>query len=238
MIGVLFIPLFIQSADTTARPQNLDEVVVTAKASGRQRSAKGSAATIDEHLAELRQVNLIRRGSIFYACTDKMDPVTSYVESSNLKSILLNSGLNGNPQSTGGIGGSLDLKLQRVGFSPTAPRFGAGASLGYETNGHVQQYGADVEYSAKAFYTNAGVSYRHADNYREGGGNEVNFSQFQKLNLFDNFGFRLARHDVIEGTFIYDRATDVGYPALNMDVSKAEAVITSLAYRHTWATNL
>ena len=258
MIGVLFIPLFIQSADTTARPQNLDEVVVTAKASGRQRSAKGSAATIDEHLAELRQVNLIRRGSyawepvvnnmqtervsttidgmkIFYACTDKMDPVTSYVESSNLKSILLNSGLNGNPQSTGGIGGSLDLKLQRVGFSPTAPRFGAGASLGYETNGHVQQYGADVEYSAKAFYTNAGVSYRHADNYREGGGNEVNFSQFQKLNLFDNFGFRLARHDVIEGTFIYDRATDVGYPALNMDVSKAEAVITSLAYRHTWA---
>ena len=35
---------------------------------------------------------------IFYACTDKMDPVTSYVESGNLQSILLNSGLNGNPQ--------------------------------------------------------------------------------------------------------------------------------------------
>ena len=38
--------------------------------------------------------------------------------------------------------------------------------------------------------------------------------------------------DAIEGTFIFDRATDVGYPALNMDVAKAEAFITSLSYKH------
>ena len=130
------------STDTLATSSHLiDEVVVVSAATeGQKRSAKGQVASIDEHLAELSHVNLVRRGSyawepvvnnmatervsttidgmkIFYACTDKMDPVTSYVESSNLQSILLNSGLNGNPQSTGNIGGSLDLKLRKAGFN-------------------------------------------------------------------------------------------------------------------------
>ena len=110
-------------ADSVApdKVQNLDEVLIVSY-DGRapQRSVKGQAASIDEHLGELRNVNLVRRGSyawepvvnnmqterlsttidgmkIFYACTDKMDPVTSYVESGNLQSISLNSGLDGNP---------------------------------------------------------------------------------------------------------------------------------------------
>ena len=235
----------------------IDEVVVVSRAgNGQKRSVKGQVASIDEHLSELSHVNLVRRGSyawepvvnnmatervattidgmkIFYACTDKMDPVTSYVESSNLQSILLNSGLNGNPQSTGNIGGSLDLKLRKVGFSPLWKLEGS-ADAGYETNGHLQVYGADVAVSCQRFYTNGGFFFRHADNYKEGGGRKVEFSQFQKVNAFANAGVRLTEKDVVEGTFIFDRATDVGYPALNMDVAKAEAFITSLSYRHKW----
>ena len=251
------------STDTLATSSHvIDEVVVVSAAGeGRKRSAKGQVASIDEHLAELSHVNLVRRGSyawepvvnnmatervsttidgmkIFYACTDKMDPVTSYVESSNLQSILLNSGLNGNPQSTGNIGGSLDLKLRRIGFSNSQlstlnPQLNVDA--GYETNGHLQVYGADAAVSNQRFYTNGGVFFRHADNYKEGGGRKVQFSQFQKVNAFVNAGVKLADRDVLEGTFIFDRATNVGYPALNMDVAKAEAFITSLSYRHQWA---
>ncbi|MBR4268874.1 MAG: hypothetical protein IKQ47_03695 [Prevotella sp.] len=254
---LLLLPIALADTTTTDSQQKLDEVVITSNAKGGRRSAKGRAATIDEHLSELSSVNLIRRGSyawepvvnnmqtervsttidgmkIFYACTDKMDPVTSYVESSNLKSILLNSGLNGNPQSTGGIGGSLDLKLNKAGFHASAPLYSIGATAGYETNGNVQAYSVTGSASTRAFYTNGGFSYRHAGCYKEGGGRTVDFSQFQKINIFDNFGIRLARYDVLEGTVIYDRATDVGYPALNMDVSLAEAIITSLAYRHTY----
>ena len=245
------------STDTLATSSHtIDEVVVVSMAGeGRKRSAKGQVASIDEHLAELNHVNLVRRGSyawepvvnnmatervsttidgmkIFYACTDKMDPVTSYVESSNLQSILLNSGLNGNPQSTGNIGGSLDLKLRRIGFNQ--PTRWANVDVGYETNGHLQVYGADVAVSSQRFYTNGGFFFRHADNYKEGGGREVQFSQFQKVNAFVNAGVKLAERDVLEGTFIFDRATDVGYPALNMDVAKAEAFITSLSYKHQW----
>ena len=138
---------------------SLDEVVVVSIPSDRRkRSAKGQVATIDEHLSELSHVNLIRRGSyawepvvnnmqtervattidgmkIFYACTDKMDPVTSYVESGNLQSISLNSGLDGNPQATGNIGGSLDLKLRKAGFD--GDPFHLTLSAGHEWNGHV-----------------------------------------------------------------------------------------------------
>ena len=252
----LALSILLYTDSLTTSSHVIDEVVVVSAAGeGRKRSVKGQVASIDEHLSELSHVNLVRRGSyawepvvnnmatervsttidgmkIFYACTDKMDPVTSYVETSNLQSILLNSGLNGNPQSTGNIGGSLDLKLRRSGFDGDA--FQLGANAGYETNGHLQVYGVDGAVSSRRFYTNAGVFYRHADNYKEGGSKEVQFSQFQKVNVYDNFGIRLTDEgrDVVEGTFIYDRASNVGYPALNMDVLKAEAFITALSYRH------
>ena len=249
----------------TDKAQNLDEVVIVSETGrGRKRSAKGQVASIDEHLSELRHVSLVRRGSyawepvvnnmqterlsttidgmkIFYACTDKMDPVTSYVESGNLQSISLNSGLDGNPQATGNIGGSLDLKLRKAGFDSERLRVGDGtsgipfhasASAGHEWNGHVQVYGADAALSSHTTYLNAGAFYRHADNYKVGGGDELQFSQFQKVNVFTNAGLRLAERDMLEATFIFDRATDVGYPALNMDVAKAEGLITSLSYKH------
>ena len=259
MIGLLLLAFGLLNDTTTTKPQQLDEVVVVSRSQGSKRSIKGNVASIDEHLKELNNVNLVRRGSyawepvvnsmqaeristtidgmkIFYACTDKMDPVTSYVESGNLQSILLNSGLNGNPQATGNIGGSLDLKLRRAGFD--GDDFHMGVDAGYESNGNLQVYGADAAVSKKSFYTNGGVSYRHAGNYKEGGGREILFSQFQKVNAYDNLGFRLSEQDAIEGTFIYDRATNVGYPALNMDVAKAEAFITSLSYKRHWEEKL
>jgi len=253
MIGLLLFIIPLQTDTITTSSQNLDEVVVVSRGQSGKRSAKGQVATIDEHLQELSHVELVRRGSyawepmvnnmqterlsttidgmkIFYACTDKMDPVTSYVESGNLQSISLNSGLNGNPQATGNIGGALDLKLRKAGFNSNA--FHLANQVGYETNGHVQVYGADAAYSSQQFYVNGGAFYRHADNYKAGGSKKVEFSKFQKVNAFVNSGFHLAKGDVAEATFIYDRASDVGYPALNMDVSKAEAFITSLAYKH------
>ena len=149
----------LQPDSITTSSQNIDEVVVVSRGQGGKRSAKGQVATIDEHLQELNHVELVRRGSyaweptvnnmqterlsttidgmkIFYACTDKMDPVTSYVESGNLQSISLNSGLNGNPQATGNIGGALDLKLRKAGFGTDSFRLSSQA--GYEANGNVQ----------------------------------------------------------------------------------------------------
>ena len=258
IIGITLLSTIFLSDTIATEPQRLDEVVVVSRRQGGKRSAKGQVASIDEHLQELNHVELVRRGSyawepmvnnmqterlsttidgmkIFYACTDKMDPVTSYVESGNLQSISLNSGLDGNPQATGNIGGALDLRLRKAGFD--ADPYTATATAGYEANGHLQVYGADGAYSSHSVYVNGGAFYRHADNYKAGGGEKLDFSQFQKVNAFVNGGLRLAEHDMTEATFIFDRATDVGYPALNMDVAKAEAFITSLSYKHLFQDN-
>ncbi|MBR2097336.1 MAG: hypothetical protein IJ907_05545 [Prevotella sp.] len=252
--------------DTVFKETAIDEVVVSSTmGSGKKAVSKGRVASIDEHLGKLSKVEMVRRGNyawepvvnnmatervsttidgmkIFYACTDKMDPVTSYVESSNLQRISLNSGLDGNPQATGNIGGSIDLKLRRVGFDAKSSEYNA--SAGYESNGHVQVYGADAAFSSHRFYTNFGVFYRHADNYKAGGNETVNFSQFQKTNAFANIGWQPADNHIVEATAIYDIATDIGYPALAMDVKRAEGIITSLSYRrehiqglfHRWET--
>lgn len=252
--------------DTVIKETAIDEVVVSSTlGSGKKAVSKGRVASIDEHLGKLSKVEMVRRGNyawepvvnnmatervsttidgmkIFYACTDKMDPVTSYVESSNLQRISLNSGLDGNPQATGNIGGSIDLKLQRVGFDARQAKYNA--SAGFESNGHVQVYGADAAFSSHRLYSNFGVFYRHAGNYKAGGNKEVEFSQFKKTNAFANCGWQPVEDHIIEATAIYDIATDIGYPALTMDVAKAEAIITSLTYRqehlnglfHRWET--
>ena len=240
-------------ADTISRETTIDEVVVSSSVQSRQNTAaKGRTASIDEHLLRLGKVDVVRRGSyawepvvnnmqserlsttidgmkIFYACTDKMDPVTSYVESGNLQRISLNSGLDGNPQATGNIGGSIDLKLRRVGFDAKHAEYNA--SAGFESNGAVQAYGIDAAFSTHRFYTNFGVFYRHADNYKAGGGEVVSFSQFSKVNAFANLGWQPRDNHIVEGTVIVDVATDIGYPALTMDVKDARGFITSLSYR-------
>ena len=224
---VLLSTILLSDTVATDRAMNLDEVVIVSEAGrGRKRSVKGQVASIDEHLSELKNVSLVRRGSyawepvvnnmqterlsttidgmkIFYACTDKMDPVTSYVESGNLQSISLNSGLDGNPQATGNIGGSLDLKLRKAGFDNDA--FHANASAGHEWNGHVQVYGADAALSSHRTYLNAGAFFRHADNYKVGGGDELQFSQFQKVNVFTNAGLRFPTLGGTEGGLICSR---------------------------------
>ena len=258
LITALLTIVLVTDTVTLDKVNNLDEVLIVSNEGGkRTRSVKGQVASIDEHLGELRRVNLVRRGSyawepvvnnmqterlsttidgmkIFYACTDKMDPVTSYVESGNLQSISLNSGLDGNPQATGNIGGSLDLKLRKVGFDSDPSHFNV--SAGHEWNGHLQVYGADAAFSGSRAYLNTGLFYRDAGNYRTGGGEILNYSQFSKVNVFANAGLRLSDIDILESTLIFDRATDVGYPALNMDVSKAQGFISSVSYKHLFSS--
>jgi iron complex outermembrane receptor protein len=245
------LPVFSQN-DSISRELALDEIVISSSAHKQSAVGKGGLASIDEHLQHLQKVNMIKRGGyawepvvnnmqterlsttidgmkIFSACTDRMDPVTSYVESGNLQRISLNSGLDGNPQASGNIGGSLDLKLRKVGFD--SDPFVCNLLGGVESNGWLQVYGADAAISSHKFYTNFGLFRRHADNYKSGGGEEVLYSQFTKINAFANVGWQPKENNIIEATAIYDLATNVGYPALRMDVKEAEGIITSLSYR-------
>ncbi len=231
--------------------QHLREVVVISQRSASDKSSR-PLASLDTYLEKSPAVSMIRRGAyawepylngmasersvitidgmrIYAACTDKMDPVTSYVETTNLAKAVVHNGPSG---SAGGatIAGSLDLVRKKGSFGKgelEGSVFG-----GFEAGNRQKTGGAAVSYSGETFFATADVTLRDAENYRAGGGKEILYSGFRKLNVSAMAGYKAGEHRHLEASLIVDRASDVGYPALPMDVSLAQAYIASLEYLH------
>lgn len=242
----------VQTKDTIV-PKSLNEVIVISKKAHLSQKQAKSLATIDEYLQQSGKIEMIKRGGyawepiinsmatertlitidgmrIFGACTDKMDPITSYVEVSNLSEATIKSGQQGTCHGAT-IGGAIDLKRNRSNFSDLG--WEASINTGYETNSNQKIFGTAINYVENSFYVDTDFMYRDADNYTAGNNQEVLFSQFRKFNVSTTSGFLIGKNKLIEGSLIYDKATNVGYPALPMDVSLAEALITSLKFEYT-----
>lgn len=229
----------------------LNEVVVIS--AGRQldhQKQRKPLATLDEFLESSRSIKMVKRGAyaweptmndmaserlaitidgmqIFGACTDKMDPITSYVDVSNLSEAEIGSGQQGAAFGST-VGGGINLKLDRSNFKSTG--WTGSLESAFETNNAMRVFGGELNHSNETLYFNLDGIYRKADNYKAGGNEEVPFSQFEKYNFSLNMGYKLANDKSIAATFIYDEANDVGYPALPMDVSLARAVIASVGF--------
>lgn len=245
----------LQAQETPAdslEPISLNEVVLIS--AGRQldhQKQHKPLATLDEFLESSRNINMIKRGAyaweptmnsmaserltitidgmqIFGACTDKMDPITSYVDVSNLSEAEIGSGQQGAAFGNS-IGGSINLKLDKSSFNPVGWTGRVESAL--EGNNQMQVYGGEVNYSDEKFYVNSDIIYRKAENYRAGGNREIPFSQFEKYNFSLNSGYKLTQDQAISATLIFDEARDVGYPALTMDVSLARAIIAGLSFK-------
>lgn len=209
-------------------------------------------SSIDDINARLPGVSLIRRGAyamepqingfssgqinvtidgmhLFGACTDKMDPITSYVETENLNSLTVNNGTEGS--NTGcTIGGAIDMKLVEFGSHETKKN-SISAGYGYETVSEGQNANAAWQMSKNKLGFLGNVSLRKHHNYKDAEGNKVMFSQYQKVNLFGSLAYQLTQHQQLKFDVIYDNATNVGYPALPMDVATAEGQIYGLDYK-------
>ncbi|WMI66908.1 TonB-dependent receptor [Aestuariibaculum sp. YM273] len=248
--------------DTT----QLNEVILIGTRNLSNYRQEKTLSSIDDYLEKSNKITMIKRGNyaweptlnnmtserlnvtidgmqIFGACTDKMDPITSYVDVSNLKLVTVNSGQEGT-ENGHNIGGAIDLQLPESKFNNSGLR--SSVDLGYETNGNYKTAGLEFEYSNEKFYLNTDGIYRKSDNYDAGNNTEVLFSQFEKYNVSAQGGYKLSNNTSIDANIIYDKATDIGYPALPMDVSLAEALITSLTYNYqsnlsyikSWETKL
>jgi len=231
---------------------DLKEVILIGKQAQLEQKQFKPLATIDEYLQQAGTVEMIKRGGyawepninnmstertvvtidgmrIFGACTDKMDPITSYVEVSNLSEAEISSGQNGSCHGPT-IGGSLDLKRSRSKIGEKG--FNGFINSGYEFNNQQKIIGGALNYVDSLFFIDNNIMFRDAENYKAGNNNEVLFSQYRKLNMSSTIGYLFNKNKYIEGAVIYDKATDVGYPALPMDVSLAEALITSLKFEY------
>lgn len=232
--------------------ENLNEIIVIGKKAALNLKQPKSLTTVEDYLLGSPKINMIKRGAyaweptinnmssertvitidgmrIFGACTDKMDPVTSYVEVSNLSEATVASGQQASCHGAT-IGGSIDLK--RNHFNRRESGWNGSLTSGYESNNKQKILGSALGYNSKNFFAHIDFMHRDAENYRAGGGKEINFSQFTKYNISANAGYFINQKNVLETSIIYDKATNVGYPALPMDVSLAEAKILSLSYKY------
>ncbi|WP_233586725.1 TonB-dependent receptor plug domain-containing protein [Formosa maritima] len=237
--------------DTT----KLEEVILIGQRKLSNYRQEKTLSSIDDYLEKSNRITMIKRGNyaweptmnnmasqrlvvtidgmqIFGACTDKMDPITSYVDVSNLEKVSVDSGQEGT-ENGHCVGGGIDLKMPQSKFNGTGLK--SSFDLGYETNGNYKSVGLDLEYTGNKFYVNADGIFRKSNNYHAGGNKEILYSQFQKYNISVQGGYKLSENNVIDASVIYDKATDVGYPALPMDVSLAKALITSAT--HTFKNN-
>ncbi|MGB0390160.1 MAG: TonB-dependent receptor, partial [Salibacteraceae bacterium] len=78
---------------------------------------------------------------------------------------------------------------------------------------------------------NLNANYQKFDNYRASGGEEILYTQFEKVNFAISASWMISSKEILKAQLIYDDAYNVGYPALPMDVSFAGGRIYSLSYK-------
>ncbi|MFY0653957.1 MAG: TonB-dependent receptor [Cyclobacteriaceae bacterium] len=173
------------------------------------------------------QININIDGMrVFGACTDKMDPVTSYIEPNNMASIKVSHGIDGAAYGCT-AGGS-------VAFQTMKPKFKKGVqgnfSSRFESVSLGQSHLGAINISDRKWAVRLNGAFRKSQNYRSGGGVEVPFSSFQKANYAASLNYMLTRNSLLSFDFLGDDASDVGYPALPMDVAYAKAKMFGLSY--------
>ena len=252
---VVFIQLQAQQSYSTPfdtlRGDSLKEVVIVdSQQKGEVSEQRDFFQNPEELVATLNGFDLIRRGAyaselsyrglvtgqynltvdgmkIFGACTDKMDPITSYVEVNNLSAIHA-----GNMQSQygGAMGAGVNLVTKKPQLNE-AGGFVGDLGLGLQSNGLGRQALADLSYSDTKWAIRWSGNYRNAQDYTDGSGNDIDYTQFNKINSLIQLKVALSEIEFLEFMYLYDDAWDVGYAALPMDVSKARTHMYSVTYK-------
>ncbi len=232
--------------------KHLDDVIITDYAyQARDPKMQMNMRSTDQLMHCLPGVNMIRRGSfanepmlrgltsdryvlsidgmrIYGACTDKMDPASSYIEPINLQSLDIAFGSQSNMMGSG-TGGSVNFGLKKPVFTQDDP-FRFSLRSNYSTVSDEFGQAMDVNYAKDKWAIRASGVHRKSQNYFDGNGNEVRYSQFEKYNYATSINYRINTQSILAFDFVGDDAKDVGYPALPMDVSFARAKMFGLSY--------
>jgi len=245
-----------EQSDSTKR---IEEVTVTAKVKRKIETELKMAVSVDEFLASSDNISFIKRGAyawepllnnmsterstitidgmhVFGACTDKMDPVTSYVESNNLSTIDITSGQEGNMHGAT-VAGSIDLKRKSTPFG-LEKKWNGAYQTGFETNNKQFFNLGNLSYSSDRFVADGSISLRKAGNYYDGNNEAVNHSQYNKFNTAVGLAYKTGELSSVRVDAIYDKAKDVGFPALPMDLWLSRAIITSASYKQLFEEGL
>jgi len=237
----------------------LEEIKINIAVKKKIETEMKMAVSVDEFLASSDQISFIKRGAyawepllnnmsterstitidgmhVFGACTDKMDPITSYVETNNLMGVDIKSGQEGSLHGST-VAGNIDLKRKNTAFSEYSEWRGVYQS-GFEFNNKQFFNLGNISFASNKFVADGSVSYRKAENYFDGNNNEVKHSQFKKFNSSLGLAYKTSALSSLRFDAIFDVAKNVGYPALPMDLWLSRALITSLSYKQLFEKGL
>lgn len=261
IIPLLFLGLFIkaQKTEKDSLVRRLEEIKITSIIKKKIETDMKMSVSVDEFLSSSSQISFIKRGAyvsepmlnnmsserstvtidgmhVFGACTDKMDSITSYVETNNLSTIDIKSGQEGGLHGST-VAGSIDLKRKSIAFSKKTKWRGIYQS-GYELNNQQFFNLGNVSFLSNKIVVDGSVSYRKAGNYSHGNDNKVNHSQFKKFNSSLGMAYKTGELSLLRVNAIFDLAKDVGYPALPMDLWLSRALISSVSYKQLFEEGL
>lgn len=209
-----------------------------------------SFVNADQLLKSLNEVDLISRGNfaaepvvngisgdrismtidgmkIFGACTDKMDPISSYIEPNNLRAIQVQSnGISANGSSTGG---AINFETRSANIDTTVP-WKAQVGSAYSSVSNRLDKLASVQYSHSRWAILVNGVHKKSNNYKAGGGGEIPYTQFEKWNIASSLNYKLKANQFIKVTHLSDRGLNIGYAALPMDVAYANTDLGSFSY--------
>ncbi|MEM6338027.1 MAG: TonB-dependent receptor, partial [Bacteroidota bacterium] len=163
---------------------------------------------------------------VYGACVDKMDPASSYVEPENLAAVEVSKGAADLTRGSQ-IGGTVNLVTERPEFD--AP-VSVSAETGIESQGAARRVRGTISTGGSRWAVRASGSYRGAGDYAPGGGDPIPTSGYEKRNLAGTASLGLAEGHTLTAQLITDDAWLVGYPALLMDATLAQARIASVDY--------
>lgn len=213
-----------------------------------------TAPSTEEIIARLPGLSLIRRGAyaqepairglgnnrvtltldgmrIFQACTDNMDPVSSYVEPNNLEAIQVQAGAGGGKMGST-TGGGIDFRLKQPVLAEDT-NWNAYSSLRINHNAPGLALRGGVARQGPRLAVESNLVFRQQANYRLPSGEPQPFTQFQKTNYSLAFRFQSSARGEWQLKLLGDQARNVGYAALPMDVALADAWIGGLSYQRT-----
>jgi iron complex outermembrane receptor protein len=165
------------------------------------------------------------------ACTDHMDPLTSYIANDDLDSVSVDAG--SSSLVNGGTSlGKVNLALKRSKPGQEQFKWNVNSQVSSIDSGF--SGGGSITWKSPRFAIDVSASAKRIGDYSEPGKEVVAYSGLRAANLLATPTIQLDSATKLTGTFLYDRFWNAGYPALPMDVGFSELVNGAAGIEHVW----
>jgi iron complex outermembrane recepter protein len=177
------------------------------------------------------QLNIVIDGAqhCLAACPNRMDPPLSQISLNQMEKVEVIKGPYALRYGTG-LGGTILFSSLRPAFLETPTPFGR-ISSGVESNGGILRTEGLVGIRARNLVLDLNAAWSEGGDYSDGNGERVS-AGFRRGSFGTNLHFRPWRAHQLSANLTHNRASDVLFAGLGMDLRKDHTWLSSL--RHEW----